>query len=94
MINGATGIFKEIFGCGSAALNLSQSNLFFTLPDIFELQRRGDLFFGRAQARLELVAKNSSLTAGFFDSNLDMADRGRESLPHLTLNLSGNILSQ
>src|SRR4030095_1059015 len=49
---------------------------------------------GRTGARLELVAKNSSLTACFFDGDLHIPDRGREILPHLAFNLSGNIFSQ
>ena len=45
-------------------------------------------------ARLELVAKNSSLTAGFFDGDLHVADLSPEILPHLAFDLPGKVFSQ
>src|SRR4029077_9927634 len=45
-------------------------------------------------ARLELVAKNPSLTTGFFDGDLHISDCRRKILPHLAFNFSGNVFSQ
>jgi len=52
---------------------------------------------GAAQARwgqLEVIAKNSSLTACFLDRNLHVSDRDRELLPHFASDLAGNVLCQ
>jgi len=52
---------------------------------------------GAAQARwgqLEVIAKNSSLTACFLDSDLHVSDRDRELLPHFASDLAGNVLCQ
>ena len=45
-------------------------------------------------ARLELVAKNSSLTPGFLHGDLHISDSRRKILPHLAFNLAGNVFSQ
>jgi len=45
-------------------------------------------------ARLEVVAKNSSLTTGFLDRDLHIADCGLEILPHLAFDLAGDVFSQ